>query len=142
MQLTSFTDYGLRAMMRLATEPGGALSSTQIADELVVPRNHLTKSMAALARAGLIVTRRGGGGGAMLARAPEAITLGEIIRVLSGNHALVECFREDGGRCVLRPGCRLRLKLAGAREAFLTKLDETTLDKVALEPLRLEGKVV
>ena len=50
----------------------------------------------------------------MLARAPEAITLGEIIRVLSGNHALVECFREDGGRCVLRPGCRLRLKLAGA----------------------------
>lgn len=142
MQLTSFTDYGLRAMMRLATDPGEPLSSAQIADELVVPRNHLTKSMAALSRAGLIVTRRGGGGGAVLARAPEDITLGEIIRALSANHALVECFREDGGRCVLRPRCRLRLKLAGAREAFLAKLDETTLAEVALEPLIFERKVV
>ncbi len=135
MQLTSFTDYGLRAMMRLAAEPGVPLSSAQIADELAVPRNHLTKSTAALSRAGLIVTRRGGGGGAILARPAESITLGEITRTLSANHALVECFRTDGGQCVLRPHCRLRMKLADAREAFLARLDETSLAEVALDPL-------
>lgn len=142
MQLTIFVDLGLRAMMRLATEPGVALSSSLIADELAVSRNHLTKSIAALSRCGLILTQRGGGGGAMLARPPDTISLGDIVRALSSTHVLVECFREDGGNCVLRPHCKLRLKLAGAREAFLAKLDETTLAEVALEPLVRERRVV
>jgi Rrf2 family nitric oxide-sensitive transcriptional repressor len=40
---------------------------------------------------------------------------------------VVECFRADGGACVLTPGCALRRRLAAAREAFLAELDRTTL---------------
>lgn len=134
MQMTSFTDFGLRAMMRLAAEPDRALSAGEIADAYGVSQNHLTKSMAALARAGLIITRRGGGGGAMLARPPAEISVGEIVRALSSYHPLVECFREDGGQCVLNGRCRLKGRLAQAREAFLVALDKTTLAEIAVEP--------
>jgi hypothetical protein len=38
---------------------------------------------------------------------------------------LAECFRCDGGACVLAPCCRLNGRLAAAREAFLAELDAT-----------------
>ena len=77
------------------------------------------------------------GGGFTLARPPQSITLGEVVRTLEGE-ALVECFREDGGACVLTPRCRLKVKLAAAREAFLRELDATTLAECAY-PSRPQG---
>jgi Rrf2 family nitric oxide-sensitive transcriptional repressor len=53
-----------------------------------------------------------------------------VVRALEGP-ALVECFREDGGNCVLKPRCRLKAKLAAAREAFMRELDTTTLAECA-----------
>jgi Rrf2 family nitric oxide-sensitive transcriptional repressor len=80
-----------------------------------------------LAEGGFVTTQRGVGGGVVLARPPASITLGEVVRALEQRHALVECFREDGGSCVLTPRCRLKPKLAAAREAFMRELDATTL---------------
>ena len=62
---------------------------------------------------------------------PQSITLGQVVRALEGPHALVECFRDDGGACVLTPRCRLKAKLAAAREAFMRELDSTTLEECA-----------
>ena len=84
-----------------------------------------------LAEGGFINTQRGAGGGFTLARPPQAITLGEVVRALEDRHALVECFRDDGGNCVLLPRCRLRARLAAAREAFMRELDATTLAECA-----------
>ena len=69
--------------------------------------------------------------GFTLARPPASITLGEVVRALEGGSALVECFRDDGGACVLTPRCRLKAKLAAAREAFMRELDATTLAECA-----------
>lgn len=134
MQLTSFTDFGLRALMRLASEPDRAFSAGEIADEFGISRNHLTKAIAVLSRAGIVTTRRGGGGGARLARPASEIRLGEVVRLLCNDRALVECFRADGGECILTRHCRLRPRLASARAAFLAKLDESTLADIALVP--------
>lgn len=131
MRLTSFTDFGLRALMRLAGAPGRAFTTDEIAAELAVSRNHLSKVVGALAREGFVATRRGAGGGFRLARPAGAITVGEVVRALEGREALVECFRPDGGACVLTPRCRLKARLAAAREAFLRELDGTTLDDSA-----------
>jgi Rrf2 family nitric oxide-sensitive transcriptional repressor len=127
MRLTAFTDFGLRALMRLAGEPDRSFSTNEIATELGISRNHLTKVIGDLARGGFITTRRGAGGGFRLARPSQAITLGQVVRALEQRQALVECFRDDGGACVLTPRCRLKLRLAQAREAFLRELDATTL---------------
>jgi Rrf2 family nitric oxide-sensitive transcriptional repressor len=54
-----------------------------------------------------------------------------VVRALEGQHALVECFRDDGGSCVLTQRCRLKAKLAAAREAFMRELDSTTLEECA-----------
>ena len=66
-----------------------------------------------------------------LARPARAITLGEVVRDLEDDQPLVECFRADGGNCVLTPRCRLKKKLAAAREAFLKELDATSLAECA-----------
>lgn len=134
MQLTSFTDFGLRALMRLASSPDRLLSTTEIADEFGISRHHLAKSMAQLARAGFIATRRGGGGGAMLARPADQIRLGDVVEVLSEGVALVDCFRVGGGVCTLCGACALQDRLTTARQAFLAHLNESTLADIALPP--------
>ena len=141
MRLTRFTDFALRTLMRLAGEPARSFATHEIATEFKISRNHLAKVVRDLADGGFITTQRGVGGGFALARPPQSITLGEVVRVLEGEHALVECFREDGGACVLTPRCRLKTKLADAREAFLRELDTTTLAECAY-PARPGGKLI
>jgi Rrf2 family nitric oxide-sensitive transcriptional repressor len=131
MRLTSFTDFALRALMRLAGEPTRSFATNEIATEFGISRNHLAKVVRDLADGGFILTQRGAGGGFSLARPPQSITIGEVVRALEARHALVECFRDDGGSCVLTPRCRLKMRLAAAREAFMRELDATTLAECA-----------
>src|SRR5689334_8621864 len=127
MRLSLFTDYGLRALMRLSGTPDRALTTAQIADEFQISRHHLTKVVRDLADAGFLRTSRGAGGGLRLARPAAGITLGDVVRALDRGEPLVECFRADGGACLLTPRCRLKARLAAARQAFLRELDQTTL---------------
>jgi Rrf2 family nitric oxide-sensitive transcriptional repressor len=131
MRLTAFTDYALRALMRLAGAPDRTFTTDEVAREFDISRNHLTKVVRELAEGGFIATYRGAGGGFRLARSPETITLGEVVRRLEARHALVECFRADGGDCVLTPRCRLKRRLALAARAFIAELDRTTLAECA-----------
>ncbi|WP_417496713.1 Rrf2 family transcriptional regulator [Maricaulis sp.] len=135
MRLTSFTDFGLRALMRMASDPDRAYSTAELADEFGLSRHHLTKIMATLAQAGIVTTRRGGGGGARLGRPAREISLGDIIRVLENDQALVNCFAADGGNCSITPHCRLKSRLREAETAFLAQLDRSTLADVALPQL-------
>jgi Rrf2 family nitric oxide-sensitive transcriptional repressor len=137
MRLTFFTDFGLRALMRLAGEPNRSFSTNEIATEFGISRNHLTKVVRDLSEAGFVTTQRGVGGGFRLARPAQSITIGQVVRTLEERHALVECFRDDGGACVLTPRCRLKSRLAKAREAFMRELDATTLAECAYPATRL-----
>lgn len=134
MRLTSFTDYGLRMLMRMAGEPSRSFSTAEFSEEFGLSRNHLAKIMQRLARAGLITTRRGGGGGALLARPAAEIRLGAVVRVLEEGQPLVECLSEDGGACTLDGRCRLKTRLRAAEATFLADLDRSTLADIALAP--------
>lgn len=134
MRLTSFTDYGLRMLMRMASAPSRSFSTAELADEFGLSRNHLAKIMQRLARAGLITTRRGGGGGASLSRPATEIRLGAVVRMLETGQPLVECLGVDGGACTLDGRCRLKLRLRAAEAAFLADLDRSTLADIALAP--------
>lgn len=131
MRLTAFTDFALRTLMRLAAESDRLFTTEEIASAFSISRNHLSKVVRDLAEAGFIVTQRGAGGGFRLARPADQITLGQVIRALESRHAIVECFRADGGQCCLTTHCRLKPKLARAAEAFLRDLDQTTLAECA-----------
>ncbi len=131
MRVTSFTDFALRALMRLAGEPERSFATSELAEEFGISRNHLAKVVRDLAGGGFIRTQRGSGGGFSLARPPQSITVGEVVRALESRQELVECFRKDGGSCVLTPRCRLKSRLAAAQEAFMRELDATTLAECA-----------
>lgn len=140
MRLTSFTDFGLRMLMRMAGDPARAFSTSELAKDLGLSRNHLAKIMQHLSRAGLIDTRRGGGGGAVLARPAAEIRLGDIVRVLEEGQPLVDCFGPDAGTCSINGRCRLKARLRSAETAFLDDLNRATLadiDLAAQSPLGL-----
>src|SRR5437762_14303851 len=109
MRLTLFTDFALRALMRLAGEPTRSFATNEIATEFGISRNHLAKVVRDLAEAGFITTQRGVGGGLRLARPPQSITLGEVVGALE-REGLVHCFRGAGGTHGLARLCRLEAK--------------------------------
>ena len=80
-----------------------------------------------LASLGYLETVRGKGGGIRLARAPEAINLGRVVRDIETDMALVECFGGSPGACRIEHACALRGVLGEALEAFLAVLDRYTL---------------
>lgn len=132
MRLTSFADYGLRMLMRMASAPSRAFSTAELAEEMNLSRNHLTKIMQRLARGGIVETRRGAGGGAVLSRDLSAIRLGDVIRLLEQGHALVECLGPGGGACSIEGCCRLKARLRRAEARFLDDLNQSTLADIAL----------
>ncbi len=140
MRLTSFTDYALRMLMRMAGSPDRGFSTAEMAQEFGLSRHHLTKIVRKLAQAGYVTTRRGGGGGAILARPATEIHLGQLIGLLEHGQPLVECFDSLGNDCTLDGHCRLKSRLRAAEAAFLADLDRSTLADIALQPgSRLKG---
>lgn len=141
MRLATFTDYGLRVLMRLAGTPDKAVSTGQIAREFRISQHHLAKVVSDLRLGGFVQSGRGRTGGLRLMRPAGEITVGQAVRHLERKFAIVDCFRADGGTCVLKPRCRLKPQLAAAREAFMTELDRTTIADCAWPGRNPEGAV-
>ena len=134
MRLTAFSDYTLRVLMYLALDPGKLATIPAIADAYGISENHLMKVVQHLAREGLVESTRGKGGGIRLARAPEKIRLGEVVRSSEGGAPIVECLGDDPGACRILPVCRLKGILVGAFDALYDALDEYTLADLVSRP--------
>lgn len=135
MQLTAFTDLGLRIVMRLAVLDDEQTATTGgLAQELNVPATHAAKVVTRLGHLGVVDARRGRSGGLRLADGARTVSVGFVARALEGDGEVVEC--EGAHPCPLRGGCRLRGALARAREAFFAALDPVTIADVAAPPTR------
>lgn len=134
MRLMSFTDYGLRVLMRLAGEPTRMFTVNEIAKEFGISRDHLTKIVRSLAKHGFVKTQRGVSGGVKLAKDAKHIRMGDVVAAMEDRHALVECLQPGKCACRLMPGCRLKAKLARAEAAFYADLNRTTLAACAWKP--------
>ena len=129
MRLTNFTDYTLRVLIYLgAHQNEGRLATIgDIATAYGISGNHLMKVVHHLAKQGYVETMRGNGGGIRLARAPEQINVGNVMRGAEEDLAVVECFQEGDPECPIVPVCALRTVLGHAMNAFLDVLDGQTL---------------
>lgn len=132
MQLTRFTDLGLRILMYMTQhcrpEP---VTSAELASQFQVPQNHVIKVVQRLAKLGWLDTQRGRHGGLRLGVRPEELTLGKVLRALEEVDSLVDCAQPP---CVLKNRCLLKGVLDDALVAFYDKMDEHTLEDVSKRP--------
>ncbi len=134
MHLSKRGEYGLRAMIYLASRGTGELAQIrEIAADENIPPKYLEAILLALKNAGLLNSRLGVGGGYYLARPADRITLGEIARVLDGPLAPVRCVSQmayEPCGCPDEETCGLRLVMLDVRNAIAAILDHTTLADV------------
>lgn len=126
MQLTQFTDYSLRTLIFLALRQGERSTISAIADSYQISNNHLMKVANRLTSLGYVEGVRGKNGGLRLCRAPTTIGIGEVIRDMEPDMAMVECFHSKSD-CCLHHACTLAGILREATSAFLAVLDRYTL---------------
>ncbi|MCK0153445.1 Rrf2 family transcriptional regulator [Alcanivorax sp. S6407] len=126
MQLTTHTDYALRTLICLALQPDNAPMTVQeIARRYDISANHVAKVAQTLTQLGYINSLRGRGGGLVLARTPDSINLGTLVRETE-NLKLLDCFGENS-QCAIEPACKLKNMFMQAQQAFLKVLDGYTL---------------
>ena len=135
MKLSKRGEYGLRAMVDLASHPAGVVVPMKdIAQREQIPVKFLEQILLTLRNAGLLRSRMGVGGGYLLAKAPSEITLGQIIRILDGPLAPIRCVSQSAYEkcaCPDEKSCGLRLVMFDVRNAISEILDRTTLEDVA-----------
>lgn len=125
MQLTRFTDLGLRVLMYLChAEPPQAITIAEVTERFDVSHNHLTKVVQFMGQQGWLVNVRGKGGGMRLAQPAEQFRLGQLVRALERSHELIDCAEPP---CVLRGQCTLKGLLSQGEEAFYAALDQYSL---------------
>lgn len=129
MQLTTHTDYSLRALIYLALhQDQGPITVQEIARRYDISANHIAKVAQTLTQLGYVTSLRGRGGGLVLAHAADTINIGALIRETE-NLKLLECFGPDSS-CPIEPACKLKNMLWEAQQAFLEVLDGYTLADV------------
>ncbi|WP_339853812.1 Rrf2 family transcriptional regulator [uncultured Nisaea sp.] len=127
MRLNTQTDYALRLLMHLAVNSSRLVTIQEVSDRFSISRNHLMKLASALTHEGFVTSVRGRSGGLKLAKPPEQITVGAVVRCMENDFAMVECFQAGRGQCLITPVCRLKGVINGAVAAFLAELDRSTL---------------
>jgi Rrf2 family transcriptional regulator, nitric oxide-sensitive transcriptional repressor len=137
MRLTLYTDYSLRLLMFVAVKRDGLATIQEASEAFVISRNHLIKVAYHLGQKGFLQTQRGRNGGIRLARAPELISLGDVVRKMEDDWNMVECFKPSSNSCVITGPCRLRGVLAEALSAYFEVLDRFTLADLVARPSAL-----
>ncbi len=128
-------EYGVRLMVQLARHYGtGPASLAGIAAEEDLPRAYLEQLVVNLRESGLVVSTRGAHGGYELARRPDDITMGEVLRALEGPIAPMICASDDPEHATLcdrSARCTVNVLWVRVRDAVTGALDSLTLADLA-----------
>lgn len=138
MRHTSHADFALRVLLYLRVAPGRQGSVPEIAAAHDISRNHLVKVVQRLAGAELVTTARGRGGGVRLVRDPATITVGQVMRAMENDFAVVECLG-PARYCRVAGVCGARNVFAQALDAYFAVLDDATLEDIAANDQGLRG---
>jgi Rrf2 family nitric oxide-sensitive transcriptional repressor len=114
-------------LMHTALQMPALTTVNQVAQAFNLSAAHLNKVAQTLAEHGYLQTVRGRSGGLRLARAPELIHLGEVVRVTEPDLQIAPCMPPNHENCPIYEDCVLKSALGHAVEAFLAELDKWTL---------------
>lgn len=128
-------EYGVRLMVELAHHYGeGPMSLADVADHEDLPRPYLEQLVVSLREADLVISHRGARGGYTLARPPEEIRMGDVLRALEGPIVPMVCAahdRETSGQCGRTTFCTVNTLWVRVRDAITDAVDSLTLADLA-----------
>jgi Rrf2 family transcriptional regulator, nitric oxide-sensitive transcriptional repressor len=127
MRLTLHTDYALRVLMYVGVKRDGVSTIPEIVERFDISKGHVMKVVHHLAQKGYLETIRGKRGGMRLARKPEQINVGAVVRDMEEELGVLGCLQGRKGYCRIEECCLLRSALRDATNAFLATLDRYTL---------------
>src|SRR4028119_2182690 len=138
--LSQRTRYTIRALLHLADRFGdGPVQLAEIAEKQNIPPKFLTVRLSSMRRAGVVESLRGREGGYWLARKPDQISYGEIVRLTRGSLGLLPCASrlayEQCTNCITEEKCRLHRVMLMVRDETARILDGLTL----ADPLPLDA---
>jgi len=133
LRLTKKTEYGIIAIKHIinqsksATNGDAVVSATEIAERFNIPRGLLGKVLQQLARHGLIRSIQGVGGGYTLAQEPEEISLRDVVNVIEGPLAMVECITIEGDECSQLDKCNIQSPILNIQRRLTQYFENITL---------------
>ncbi|MCK8815987.1 Rrf2 family transcriptional regulator [Natroniella sulfidigena] len=138
MKLSTKGRYGVRAMFDLALHQGdGPTPLRSIAERQNISEHYLEQLIANLRKEGLVNSVRGAHGGYLLSKEPAEITIGDIIRVLEGPIAPVDCVSDkvEEDKCENITDCVVRMIWKKMKDSINEVLDEITLEDLRQEAI-------
>ncbi|MDI6812067.1 MAG: Rrf2 family transcriptional regulator [Desulfitobacteriaceae bacterium] len=142
MKLSTRGRYGLKAMFDLAQHAGeGPISLKSIAERQDISEHYLEQLVSGLRKTGLVKSVRGAQGGYVLGREPSKIRVGDIIRVLEGPIAPVDCVSEEDPECCEKADyCVTRTIWEKVRNSISEVLDSITLADMIQDAAKKENE--
>lgn len=139
MRLSFYSDYALRVLMQTALRHPERVTVDEVAATFGISRHHLVKIVHDLGGHGYLQTYRGVGGGFALARSPEEIRIGDIVRLGEETDKVIECKDRGGQPCRIVPACRLKGVFDEAAAAFFAVLDGYSLADLLQHPAKMRN---
>jgi Rrf2 family cysteine metabolism transcriptional repressor len=135
MMFSTRAEYGVRVMISLGRRRDeGPVPLADVAASEGLPLPYLEQLVARLREAGLVRSTRGAHGGYELARAPDVVTMAEVVNALEGTVVPMQCFTEPGEMRVLCnheldgfDHCATRLLWTRVQGGVIRALEQTTL---------------
>jgi FeS assembly SUF system regulator len=131
IRLSRLADYGVVLACQMAVKAEGCHNAFDLAAATGLPAPTVSKLLAALARAGVLVSQRGAKGGYRLARAPEAITAADIVSAVDGPIALTVCIEHGAGACDVESLCPTRSGWRRINDAVRDAMKSVSLAELA-----------
>ena len=119
-------EHAVRAILHLAVNGPDPVKSADIAGELGAPANYMSKTLHALANAGIVDSRRGPTGGFTLAADPDELTLARIIEIVDDPAPKDACL-VSSARCSERTPCHLHARWKTVSNQVWNPLRRTTV---------------
>ena len=133
MRLNQASDFALRILMLLADQKD-PLTVDEISTRLDIAKSHAMKIVAKLVKAEILLSLRGRTGGVLLGKPTQDIIIGDVVRIVEADFAIVECMQPGNQACMFLPSCKLKGVMHQARTAFLKVLDAQNLEMIISRP--------
>lgn len=131
LRMNKKMEYGILALLHLASEPEKTASVREIASSCNIPETLLSKIMQTMKTVGFVAATQGNQGGYRLAKGLSEISLLDVTTVLVGPVQMTECLEPGNHECPVKNGCAIMSPMHALNQKIIHLFQETSLQTLA-----------